>query len=182
MTHKILKTKIEGVFELLGEEVSDNRGSFMNLFRSHEQEFEDVWSGREISQINRSSTKYKGTIRGLHFQREPFSEAKIVRCLSGKVWDVAVDLRKHSKTFKEWVSVQLTDKLFNGIVIPEGCAHGFQTLEDNCELIYIHSKQWVPDYEDGIIWNDKDINIKWPLPISEISKRDKSLKPYDYEI
>ena len=174
---ELIKTSIKGVFEYQSKSSEDIRGSFLNLFRRNETVFKKSWNKRGISQVNLSSTSRKGTIRGLHLQLSPHSEAKIVRCINGKVWDVAVDLRTHSKTYKAWHAVELSAQKANAILIPEGCAHGFQVLEENSQLLYIHSGFWVQESESGIRWNDPTLNIKWPLTANEISNRDQNL-PY----
>ena len=115
-----------------------------------------------------------GTIRGLHLQGPPHSEAKLVRCLKGKVWDVAVDLRRDSATNGHWQAVELTPERCNALFIPEGCAHGFQVLQPGSELLYLHSGAWVPEMETGVRWDDPQLAIAWPLSPSEISDRDLS--------
>ena len=168
---------IEGVYEISEKIFSDTRGSFMNLFRSKENEYSKVWGSRDIAQINISKNKIKGTIRGLHYQKSPFNEAKLIRCIKGKVWDIIVDLRINSKTYAKWKYFELCADKGNSILIPEGCAHGFQTLEDDSELFYIHSKCWAPKSEIGIRWNDPTLMIDWPIPATALSERDQNL-PY----
>ena len=172
---EIKEYPIEGVYELSSKRIFDSRGFFLNCFKEENFEFQKIWKGRHIKQINLSKTLRKGTIRGLHFQREPFSECKLIRCLRGSVWDVAVDLRQDSPTYLSWLSVEISAELDNCFVIPEGCAHGFQSLEDDTELLYIHSNIWKPSYEKGIRWDDKTININWPLDPINISEKDLSL-------
>ena len=128
-----------------------------------------------MSAINISETNKKGTLRGLHFQKYPFQEIKIIRCIKGKIFDVAVDLRKDSKSFLQYESIILEEGDNKAFVIPEGCAHGFQTLKDNCSIIYIHSKQYSKESEDGVNYLDPRLNIKWPEKVTFISNRDKSL-------
>ena len=168
------KLLILGAFELSTKKVKDQRGFFINLFREGEEWVQKVWGNRKLCQINLSNTAKKGTIRGLHYQTEPYSECKLIRCLKGKVWDVAVDLRADSPTFLKWHAVELSPVKNNAIVIPEGCAHGFQSLEDDSELMYIHSNEWKPSHEKGIRWDDKKLRINWPLELNFISERDKS--------
>ena len=175
MDTKIINTPINGVKEILNEPFKDERGQFLNLFKINEINLKKIWGDRQVKQVNYSATSIKGTIRGLHWQREPHQEFKIIRCIKGRVWDVAVDLRENSDTFLSWHSVELDSKKYNAIVIPEQCAHGFQTLDNNCELIYIHSENWVKDAELGLRWNDPNLNINWPLEIKNISNRDKNL-------
>tara|TARA_Y100000739_G_scaffold203952_1_gene190305 strand:- start:509 stop:1054 length:546 start_codon:yes stop_codon:yes gene_type:complete len=169
------KKSIEGMIEIIQSPFLDERGVFINLFRSKDNLFSSTWEGRAIKQINFSKTSKKGTIRGLHYQCEPFPEAKLISCLKGKVFDVVVDLRKQSKTYGKWDAVELCAEKSNSILIPEGCAHGFQVLIDNSELLYIHSANWVKDAERGLNWNDQTIKINWPLPPKGISNKDKNL-------
>ena len=175
MKNRLIKTELNGVYEINGKSFFDERGSFRNLFRRQDEEFRDLWGKRKIEQINLSFSKEKGSLRGLHFQINPHSEAKIIQCISGKVWDVAVDLRKNSSTFKNWTAVELSGEKDNAIFIPEGCAHGFQTLTSNCELLYIHSNDWVSSSEIGIRYNDSAIGVTWPIKCTELSDRDRNL-------
>ena len=168
---------IDGVFELITKKNIDSRGYFLNCFREEEEWFKRIWSPRKVKQINVSFTKKIGTIRGLHYQIEPFEECKLVHCLNGRIWDVAVDLRKESPTYLKWISLELSPDFNNAIIIPEGFAHGFQTLEKDSELLYIHTNHWKSNYERGIKWNDQNLKINWPIKSSEISVRDQKL-PY----
>ena len=111
----------------------------------------------------------------MHLQAPPHSEAKLVRCLKGRMWDVAVDLRHKSATFGQWQAVELSAELSNALLIPEGCAHGFQVLEPGSELLYLHSGAWVPEAETGLRWDDPQLAITWPLAATELSVRDRSL-------
>ena len=167
-------SKIDGVFEIRIQKFKDNRGSFSNIFRANEKVFSSSWN-RPIKQINLSLTKQKGTIRGLHLQKKPYLEAKLIRCIRGVVFDIAVDLRKNSSTYLSWHAVELDSEKNNGIIIPEGCAHGFQTLTSNCELLYIHSNDWVSSSEIGIRYNDSAIGVTWPIKCTELSDRDRNL-------
>lgn len=175
MATEILPTPIDGVYELTGQVFQDKRGYFLNAFRYNESAFSTAWGQRRIAQVNLSITADVGVIRGLHIQSAPYSEAKIVRCLKGKVWDVAVDLRPASKTYGCWHSVELTPLSGNALLIPEGCAHGFQALEPDSELLYLHSQDWVPEAETGVRWNDPLLSIDWPLPPRYLSTRDLTL-------
>ena len=127
---------------------------------------------RRILQINYSKTDTVGAVRGMHFQHPPYSEMKFVRCLKGKVWDVAVDLRAGSKTFLKWHAVELSRSNNLMMVIPEGFAHGFQSLEEESELLYLHTGFYNPEAEDGLNYGDPRININWPLPVTDLSSRD----------
>ena len=129
--------------------------------------------GKNIVQINHSLTCRKGAIRGMHFQYPPKAESKIVRCLAGEIYDVIVDLRENSPTYLKWHGEILSYENMNLMYIPEGFAHGFQTLKENCELLYLHTEFYSPDHEGGVRYNDQKINIRWPLEITEISHKDE---------
>lgn len=181
MPAELCRTPIDGVFELRGQPFVDSRGAFLNAFRAQEQAFVEAWGDRSVAQVNLSRNAVVGTIRGLHLQGKPHSEAKLVRCLKGKVWDVAVDLRCHSTTNGQWQAVELSPERGNALLIPEGCAHGFQVLQPGTELLYLHSGAWVPEMEMGVRWDDPQLSIAWPLSPTEISDRDLKL-PFFSEI
>ncbi len=168
-------TPIAGVLELVGQTFSDHRGAFLNAFRSQEPVFAQAWGDRAIAQVNLSRTEAVGAVRGLHLQAPPHSEAKLVRCLRGRVWDVAVDLRSVSPTYGQWHGVELSPGAANALLIPEGCAHGFQVLEPGSELLYLHSGAWVPAAETGVRFDDPQVAINWPLPPLGLSGRDMAL-------
>lgn len=153
----------------------DSRGSFARLFCT--DILHDLLDNRNIVQINHSSTAQVGSIRGLHYQLPPHSEMKFVQCLKGKVWDVAVDLRKNSATFTQWYATELSPENHNILCIPEGFAHGFQVIEPNSELLYFHTNFYQPSHEGGIRYNDPDLEIDWPLESHTVSQRDQNL-PY----
>jgi len=175
MPAELRRTPIIGVFELLAQPFADNRGAFLNAFRAQELAFMGSWGDRGIAQVNLSRTETVGTIRGLHLQAEPHSEAKLVRCLRGRVWDVAVDLRHDSETYGHWHAVELSPRQNNALLIPEGCAHGFQVQEFGSELLYLHSGDWVPEAETGVRWDDPQLAITWPLTVTDLSDRDQTL-------
>ena len=168
---------IAGVIELVGHPFSDHRGAFLNAFRAQEPCFAEAWGDRPIAQVNLSRTEAVGTVRGLHLQAAPHSEAKLVRCLHGRVWDVAVDLRPGSISFGHWHAVELSPAAGNALLIPEGCAHGFQVQEPGSELLYLHSGTWVPEAETGVHCSDSQLAIAWPLSITGLSERDQRLPP-----
>ncbi len=155
--------------------LSDERGFFARLFCANDLKIAG-WT-KPIQQINFSKTKYKGSIRGMHFQNDPFAEMKMVTCLHGSVFDVAIDLRPDSETFLHWHGEILSLDNKRSLIIPEGFAHGFQALDDDCELLYFHSEPYDQLSEGGILFNDKKIDIAWPIEITEVSKRDISHKP-----
>ena len=175
MPAELRRTPISGVFELLAQPFADHRGAFLNAFRGQEPAFMRSWGDRGIAQVNLSLTEAVGTIRGLHLQADPHSEAKLVRCLRGRVWDVAVDLRQDSTTYGHWHAIELSSDQGNALLIPEGCAHGFQVLESGSELLYLHSGAWEPEAETGVRWDDPQLAIAWPLPSGELSERDRGL-------
>ncbi len=150
----------------------DDRGAFARLFC--EQELSSVLGERKIVQINHSFTAAVGAVRGLHFQNAPHAEMKLVRCLKGKVWDVAVDLRPQSPNYKRWYAQELSPQNAHMMVIPEGFAHGFQVLEADSELLYLHTAFYKPDSEGGVRYDDPELGIAWPLPVTDISARDSS--------
>lgn len=175
MPFSVSSTLLDGVCELRGQTFVDERGVFGNFFRLQEFEFAQVWGNRAVRQVNFSRSELAGTIRGLHLQSSPYSEAKLVRCLRGCVWDVAVDLRAGSATFGQWHAVELSPNAENALLIPEGCAHGFQVLESGSELLYLHSGHWVPAAETGLHYSDPSFAIPWPLKVSALSDRDANL-------
>jgi dTDP-4-dehydrorhamnose 3,5-epimerase len=131
------------------------------------------WNG-PIRQINYTKTLKLGTVRGLHFQRKPYAEKKIVFCVKGRVCDVVVDIRSDSQTYLQYHSTELSSDNGSGLLIPEGFAHGFQALTDDVEMLYFHSENYEPKFEDGISPLDKIIDIKWPLDVINLSDRDKN--------
>lgn len=150
--------------------IGDARGFLARMFCAEDLSMAGWHAG--IAQINHTLTQARGTVRGMHFQRSPHMEIKLVSCLRGVVWDVAVDLRAGSPTFLKWHAVELSATNHCALLIPEGFAHGFQTLTDDCELLYMHSAAYVPDAEGGVQAQDPALAISWPLPITEISTRD----------
>ena len=178
MTKKFIETltEIPGLIVIERVPASDNRGLFDKLFCIKEI---NSWKNRPIMQINRSETELKGVIRGLHFQQFPHSEYKLVTCLRGSVMDVALDLRKSSPTYGKTFSIKMTQSNNISLLVPAGCAHGFQTLSNNVEMIYVHSADYSAEYEDGIDSLDHTLKINWPLPCTERSERDKSLKAFN---
>ena len=168
-------TPLHGSYIIELSPFSDARGWFARTYCS--KEFQQIGHNKQWVQLNHSATFKTGTIRGMHYQMQPFSEIKMVRCIAGKVFDVIVDLRRHSSTFMQWFGAELSAANKKMLYIPEGFAHGFQTLEDNSELIYHHSEFYNTAAEAGIKYDEPLINIQWPLPLTEISDRDKN-HPY----
>ena len=178
---KIEQTKITDVSVILAEPFKDERGFFNRIFC--QKELEVIRPDIVIAQINHSMTKQKGTIRGMHFQNPPHAEMKIVRCIKGSIFDVAVDLRKDSPTFLQWHGEELSAENMKAFVIPEGCAHGFQSLEDDVEMIYLHTQFYSKQSEGAIRYDEPKINIQWPLDHTVISEKDMSYPflPNSYE-
>jgi dTDP-4-dehydrorhamnose 3,5-epimerase len=164
------ETDLKGSFIIDLEPFTDERGWFARTFCK--KEFEKISHRAEWVQMNDSFTSKKGTIRGMHFQYPPYSEIKMVRCVAGAVYDVIIDLRHGSESFLQWVGIELSAQNRSMIYIPEGFAHGFQALTDNCELIYYITSYFTPGAEGGIMYNDPGINIRWQTPITIISNRD----------
>lgn len=167
-----IETKLKGCFEAEVIPYEDSRGWFARTFCKNE--FSKIGHDKEWVQLNHSYTKQKGTIRGMHYQLSPHIETKLVRCISGAVYDVVIDLRKDSLTFLQWFGTELSATNMKMIYIPDGFAHGFQTLANDCELIYHHTAFYTPGAEGGINYGDLMIKIKWPLAITDISEKDKS--------
>ncbi len=153
------------------QRLGDERGFFSRFYCS--EELADFGIGG-IAQINHTMTQAKGTIRGMHFQRAPHDEAKFVSCLAGAVFDVAVDLRPQSSTYLKWHGEVLSAENARSMMIPPGFAHGFQTLTENCELIYLHDKPYAPGAEGGVNALDPRVLIAWPLPVAQMSERDRN--------
>ncbi|MHC1696709.1 MAG: dTDP-4-dehydrorhamnose 3,5-epimerase family protein [Geobacteraceae bacterium] len=167
----ITDTPLAGLKVLHRKPVEDSRGYFCRVFCS--EELSQVGMNKPIAQINQTLTRNAGAVRGLHFQYPPHAETKIVSCLKGEIFDVAVDLRQGSPTLLHWHAEILTDMNFKSLLIPEGFAHGFQSLTDDCELLYLHSELFYPEFEGALNIADPRIAIQWPLAITEISDRDR---------
>jgi dTDP-4-dehydrorhamnose 3,5-epimerase len=163
---------LNGCYVIEIEPSGDKRGWFARTYCK--KEFEQIGHEKEWVQLNHSFTSQKGTIRGMHYQLPPHSEIKMVRCIAGAVYDVVIDVRKHSTTFLQWFGTEISAENKKMMYIPEGFAHGFQTLTDNCELVYHHSEFYTSGAEGGIRYNDPATGIVWPLPLTEISARDNN--------
>lgn len=168
---KITDTFIDGVRIVETTPFTDHRGAFARLFCVNE--LSSLLGSRKIVQINHSRTTALGAVRGMHFQRAPHAEMKMVRCLKGRVLDVAVDLRQDSPTFLKYHAEELTPQSTRMLVIPEGCAHGFQVLEAESELLYLHTAFYEKTAEGGVRHDDPALGIKWPLPVTDLSERDR---------
>ena len=166
------KTLIKDVFVIDRKLYCDDRGSFSRLLC--QDEMKELNLNSYISQINISKTDKAGTIRGMHYQEDPVSEDKYVICLKGSVFDVALDVRKHSRTYLRWDGVVLSASENKMIYLPKGVAHGFQTLEEDSWLLYLHTAKYVPEAENGLNPLDPKLNIKWPKPVVNMSAKDLS--------
>ena len=174
---KLHATPIAGLWEVETAPHRDERGSLTRLFCA--EAFAAAVPDLRFVQVNHSITRRRGTIRGLHFQRPPAADWKLIRCLRGRVFDVAVDLREGSPTFARWHAVLLSADNQRQILIPPGCAHGFQTLADDAELLYQHSAAYAPGREDGVRHDDPRFAIAWPEPAAGLSPRDLGFRPLD---
>jgi len=152
--------------------MEDQRGFLSRLYCA--EEFREAGINQPIAQINHTLTRNKGAARGLHFQRPPYADTKLVSCLRGEIFDVAVDLRHDSPTFLQWHGAILSGTNRKSLLIPEGCAHGFQALTEDCELIYLHTAAYHPEAEGALNVADPRLNIAWPLPIGDLSERDRT--------
>ena len=170
---RILDTPLAGLKVIERRQISDSRGFLSRIFCS--EELRKAGWDTPIAQINHTLTRQPGTVRGLHYQRPPHSEIKLVSCLRGEIWDVAVDLRKDSPTFLSWFGQNLSSENGLAMLIPRGFAHGFQTLEDDCELLYLHSHAHCPESEGAVHPEDPRISVRWPSEITALSQRDSSI-------
>lgn len=173
---KVKKTKIEGVFIIEPEPRQDSRGYFARVFAKETLKQNGIVFN--IVHINRSLTKAKGTIRGIHYQIRPYEEDKIIQCIEGKIFDVAIDLRRNSKTFGKWFGVELSGENERMFLVPKGCGHAFQTLSPNCLIEYFVTEYYSPEQERGALWNDPFFKIDWPIKRATLSSKDKNWPPY----
>jgi dTDP-4-dehydrorhamnose 3,5-epimerase len=168
---KFVETKLPGVYLIELEFLKDDRGTFARSYCA--EELDDLGIEFSIVQANISVSKFAGTVRGMHFQEDPYAESKIVRCTQGAIYDVAIDLRQESETYCDWFAAELNADNRFALLVPEGCAHGFQTLSDDTEVHYLMSAPYRPDAATGVRYNDPAFGIDWPLDITNISERDR---------
>jgi dTDP-4-dehydrorhamnose 3,5-epimerase len=166
------ETDVAGSFVIDLERRGDERGFFARSWCA--AEFEAVGLNPEVAQINVGCSQKKGTLRGMHYQHAPYGEVKIVRCTRGAVFDVVLDLRPESATHRRWWGTELTAENRRMLYVPEGCAHGYQTLEDDCEITYLASVPFAPDHARGVRYDDPAFGILWPLAVSVISDQDRT--------
>jgi dTDP-4-dehydrorhamnose 3,5-epimerase len=169
-----LPTPFQNLVVIQRKAIEDHRG-FLSRFYCADA-FKTLGIDKPIAQINHTLTRTKGAVRGLHFQHPPYAEIKLVSCIKGEILDVAVDLRRDSPTFLQWHGEILSAANRKSLLIPEGYAHGFQALSEDCELIYLHTCVYHPDAEDALNVGDPRLGIVWALPVSEISDRDRNHK------
>lgn len=173
MTQLIITDLPLGGLKLVERQIiGDHRGYLCRIF-CVEELLAHGWK-KAVAQINHTYTSKKGTIRGLHYQNPPHSEMKLVTCIKGQVWDVAVDLRKNSESFLKWHGQILSAENCMAMLIPEGFAHGFQSMSDDVELLYLHTEAYSPHSEAGLRFNDEILDVRWPLNPTEISERDQT--------
>lgn len=169
---KLHPLPLTGAFIIETHPHGDDRGIFSRLFC--QGELQDLLDGKHILQINHSLTRQKGALRGMHFQHPPEAEIKLVTCLAGSVFDVIIDIRRESPTFLKWHGERLSPENRKIMYIPEGFAHGFQTLEKNSELLYLHTAFYSPEHENSVHYKDPLVDVKWPLNITNISQKDET--------
>jgi len=166
------ETQLSGVFEIHIEPKCDERGFFARTWCRHE--FESKGLNSQLAQCSVSFNTRKGTLRGIHYQAAPYPETKLVRCTKGAIYDVIVDLRPESSTYKQWIGAMLTAENRRMLYVPEGCGHGFLTLEDETEVFYQMSEFYHLDLARGVRWNDPAFGIAWPAEVEQISERDRT--------
>lgn len=169
---KFIETKISGVFDVHPERMTDDRGFFARTWCR--KEFQEHGLDSSLLQCSISFNKRRGTLRGMHFQVPPFAETKLVRCTRGAIYDVVLDLRRESATFKLWVAATLTAENRDMLYVPKGCAHGFLTLEDDTEVFYQMSEVYDAASSRGVRWNDPEFGITWPEKVEVIADRDRT--------
>jgi len=176
---KFIETKLKGAFLIDPEFLDDERGFFARTWCR--KEFEQYGLNSDWVQCNISYNKRKGTLRGMHYQVAPYAEAKLVRCTTGAIYDVIIDLRPDSETYSQWIAAELTAENRKMIYIPQGFAHGFQTLEDNTEVFYQMSQFYAPEYARAVRWNDPQFKIHWPEAERTMSAKDQKIEDFDPE-
>jgi dTDP-4-dehydrorhamnose 3,5-epimerase len=170
--------QLNGVFLIELQRLEDERGFFARSWCK--REFDQHGLRSEFVQCNISFNRKRGTLRGMHYQSAPYEEIKLVRCTKGAIYDVIIDLRPDSKTFREWLSLELSEDNQRMLYIPEGFAHGFLTLEDNTEVFYQMSEFYAPGHASGVRWNDPVFNITWPIDVKVISEKDEKIPDFQF--
>ena len=172
-----IETDIAGAWIVEAERIEDERGFFARTWSV--RELTERGLDAQLAQCSVSFNRRSGTLRGMHFQVPPHEETKLVRCTAGRIFDVIVDLRRASPTFRRWVGVELSAENRRALYIPKGCAHGFQTLADGCEVFYQISAEYAPQSARGVRYDDAAFGITWPLPVSVIAARDRAYKDFE---
>lgn len=170
------EAKLKGAYVIEIEPIDDERGFFARAWCK--EEFKKHGLNSDLVQCNISFNKKRGTLRGMHYQSQPYEEAKLVRCTRGAIYDAIIDLRPESETFKQWIDIELTAENRKMIYVPEGFAHGFQTLEDNTEVFYQMSEFYHEECAKGFKWNDEAFRIKWPIVEKIMSDKDKNYEDF----
>ncbi|MFZ3059424.1 MAG: dTDP-4-dehydrorhamnose 3,5-epimerase [Candidatus Methanoperedens sp.] len=173
---KFIETKLKGAYIIEPERLEDERGFFARTFCQKEFEYHDL--NPRLVQCSISYNKHKGTLRGMHFQIAPKAEDKLVRCTRGAIYDVIIDLRPDSLSYCDWISVELNEDNHLMLYVPEGFAHGFQTLTDYTEVFYQMSEFYAPEFARGVRWNDPAFSIEWPISNHVLSDKDRSYKGF----
>jgi len=174
---KYIETSLRGAFIIDLDRIEDERGFFARSFCA--KEFQSRGLDRSCVQCNVSFNRRKGTLRGMHYQKPPHLESKLVRCTMGAMYDVIVDLRSGSETFSKYIGVELSQENHRMLFIPKGFAHGFQTLTTNTEVFYQMSEVFVPGFESGLRYDDPNLGIAWPLKVTDLSERDLGFSAFD---
>lgn len=174
------ETKLKGAFIIEIKQLTDERGFFGRSWCKREME-EHGLNGNVV-QSNTSFSKTKGTLRGLHYQKHPYEETKLMRCTKGAIYDVIVDLRRDSPTFLQWIGVELTENNYKMLYVPENFAHGFVTLADNSEVTYLVTEYYTAGAEAGIRFDDKKLDIRWPVPVTVVSEKDRNHPDIDLKL
>ncbi len=176
MAFTFQKTELPEVVEIQSDVYGDDRGFFAEVFKA--SSFNEIGIDKGFVQINHSKSAKK-VLRGLHFQKDPYAQGKLVTAISGKIFDVAVDIRKNSENFGKWIGIELNSDKKNMLYVPCGFAHGFCVLSEYAEIVYYcTNSEYSPEHEVGIIWNDPDLNINWPIKDPILSKKDKGAVPF----
>lgn len=170
------ETKLKGAYVIELEKREDDRGFFARTWCA--KEFGAVGLKTNLVQQNMSLTFKRGTLRGMHFQTAPHAETKVVRCTKGRIYDVIIDLRPESETYKQWFGIELSADKYNMLYVPEGFAHGFVTIEDNCEVSYLVTAFYEKTADSGVRYNDPAFNIEWPIEVTHVSEKDAAFADY----
>ena len=168
------KTFLKNLHVIKIDPFKDIRGEFARFFC--EKDFKEIGLSKKIVNVNYSKTMNKGDVRGMHYQKSPYAEIKIVKCINGKIYDVAIDMREDSDTYLQYFGIELSKDNNTMLYVPEGFAHGFQALTDNAEIIYFNTQFYKPEFEKGVNIIDPRIDIKWPIQIANQSEKDKKIK------